>query len=281
MNFDALQDGLVITLNIASMLAMGLSLTVSQLGGAVRRVGPLALGLGLNLVLAPLLAWGLAGLLAMPAAFGLGLLICGAAAGGNMGPLFTANARGDIAYSVALVVILSFVSVASVPFVLGLLADPWTADIRGQAPRMMAIIVQFQIAPLVAGMIGHAISPRLALRAAPVARVIANASLVALTVGLLVTKGGLILGAGVLPLLAVEGFVLVLLASGMLLGMPRDPTGRALGLSTCTRNLVLSMLMASQLFRAEPLVMMGVLTYGLLWILTAMPMSFLLRRFAR
>jgi hypothetical protein len=94
------------------------------------------------------------------------------------------------------------------------------------------------------------------------------------------TRGGLIFSGGLAPLAAVEAFVLALLASGLLLGAPRDPTGRALGLTTCTRNIVLSMLMASQVFGAEPLVLMGVMTYGLLWLATAMPASFWLRRFA-
>jgi len=54
----------------------------------------------------------------------------------------------------------------------------------------------------------------------------------------------------------------------------------ALGLTTCTRNLALSMLMGSQLFREQPAVMMGLLAYGLLWLSTTLPASLGLRRFA-
>jgi BASS family bile acid:Na+ symporter len=279
MNFDTLQDALVITLNVASMLAMGLELTPARLGGALRRARPMAIGLALNLVAAPLLAWALVAGLALPAAFALGFLLCAAAPAGNTGPLLTANARGDTAYAVALVVILSFASVATVPLLMGVLADRATGDFGGQAPVMVRMILTYQIAPLCAGMIVHALHARFAGRAAPVARVVGNACLLVLTVALLVTKGGLILDSGVLAILATEAFVLLALASGLLLGGPGDPMARALALTTATRNLSLGLLLGSQVFRDQPAVMLGVLTYGLLWLATAVPGSFWLRRF--
>jgi BASS family bile acid:Na+ symporter len=274
-----LQDALVITLNVAAMLAMGLELTLARLRAAVRRPGPMALGLGVNLVAAPLLGWLLIVGLDLPEALALGFMLVAAAPGGNVGPLFTANARGDIAYSVALVVILSFASVVSVPLLMGAFAGD-SRDFGQHAPAMVRMILTYQIAPLLVGMLGHAIHARLALRIAPVARLVGTASLLALTVALIVTKGGVILEAGWLPLLAIEAFVLVMIASGLLLGSPRSPEARALGLTSCTRNLACSMLLGSQVFAHEPAVMMGVLAYGLLWLPTAMPLSFWLRRFA-
>lgn len=275
-----LQDALVITLNVAIMLAMGLELTPAQLGAAARRAGTMGVGLGVNLVAAPLLAWLLIAGLDLPAELALGFLLAACAPGGNTGPLFTANARGDVAYSVALVVVLSFASVASVPLLMGLLADRAAGDFAGQAPAMVRMILTYQIAPLVAGMVVHAVHRRAALRAAPVARAIGNASLVLLTVVLLVTRGDVIVASGWRPLLAIEAFVLAMLATGLLLGPPRDPAARALGLTSCTRNLACSMLLGSTVFADEPAVMMGVLAYGLLWLPTALPASFWLRRYS-
>jgi bile acid:Na+ symporter, BASS family len=280
MNAGLLQDALVITLNLAAMLAMGLELTPSQLGGALRRRGPVALGLFVNLVIAPALAWGMIALFDLPPVLALGFLLVACAPGGNTGPLFTANARGDIAYAVALVVILSFASVASVPLLMSVLADRGAADFSAQAPAMVRLILTWQIAPLCAGMIVHRLHRGFALRVAPVARVIGNVSLLVLTVALVVTRGEIILRESLAPLLAVEAFVLLMLACGLLLGSPRDPAARALGLTSCTRNLACSMLLGSQVFPDQPAVMMGVLAYGLLWLPTVMPISFLLRRFA-
>ena len=280
MDSPLLQDGLVITLNVAAMMAMGLELTPARLAEAARRYRPMAIGLAVNLLAAPAVAWLLIAAFDLPAAFAVGLLLCASAPGGNTGPLFTANARGDIAYSVALVVLLSFASVISVPVLMGALGDRAIADLGSQAPLMIRMILTWQIAPLVLGMIVHRLHTRFALRAAPVARIVGNASLLVLTLVLMITKGGMIFAGGLVPLLAIEAFVLLALASGLLLGSPRDPAARALGLTTCTRNLALSMLMGSQLFREQPAVMMGLLAYGLLWLSTALPASLWLRRFA-
>ena len=280
MSTGLLQDALVISLNVATMLAMGLELTLGRLGSAARRVRPMGLGLAINLVAAPLLAWLMVVGLDLPAGMALGFLLAAAAPAGNTGPLFTANARGDIAYSVALVVVLSFISVASVPLLMSLFSQRSAGVFEAQSAAMVRMILTYQIAPLCAGMVVHALSARFALRAAPVARVIGNASLLLLTVALLVTKGGVIVANGAKPLLAIEAFVLIMLASGLLLGPPRDPQARALGLTSCTRNLACSMLLGSTVFADEPAVMMGVLAYGLLWLPTALPVSFWLRRFA-
>ena len=280
MNFQLLQDTLVITLNVASMLAMGLELTMPRLAGALRPVGRLATGLLVNLIAAPVLAWALATGLGLPAAFALGFFLCAAAPAGNTGPLFTANARGDIAYAVALVVILSFISVASVPLWMGLFAERSAGDFTAQTPTMVRMILTYQIAPLLAGMVVHAALPSVARRAAPVARAVGNIALLVLTVALLITKGDVMLEAGPVAMLAIESFVLVAMASGLLIGPIRDPAARALAMSTCTRNLSLSLLIGSQVFRDDPAVMIGVLCYGLLWLSTALPVSLWLRRFA-
>jgi bile acid:Na+ symporter, BASS family len=280
MNAGALQDGLVITLNLASMLAMGLELTPDKLAGAARRAKPMAVGLGVNLVLAPALAWLLVQALALPPAIAIGLLLVAAAPGGNMGPLFTANARGDIAYAVSLVVVLSFASVVSVPLLMSVMAPPGSADFGGHAPAMMRMILVYQIAPLCLGMVVRAVRAGVAARLAPIARIVGNVSLLVLTAALIVTRGGVIVGNGLLPLAAVEAFVLLMLATGFLLGPIRDPAARALGLVSGTRNLACSMLLGSQVFGDQPEVMLGLLAYGLLWLPTTMPLSFWLKRFA-
>src|SRR5687768_9871625 len=104
MNAEALQNFLVIVLNVSVMLAMGLGLTLGQLRDTLRRKDRLAIGLLLNLLIIPLAGAAMIRLFALPPAAALGFLLCVAAAGGPTGPLLTANARGDTAYSVALVV---------------------------------------------------------------------------------------------------------------------------------------------------------------------------------
>lgn len=277
MNGDTLQSALVITLNVASMLAMGLELTLGRLGASLRATRPMAIGLAVNLLAAPLLVWAMATAAALPVAAALAFLLCAAAPGGNTGPLLTANARGDTAYAVALVVVLSFASVATVPLVLGAFLRGQPGAVEVPTAVMVQLILMFQIAPLCVGMAVHAAWPPAARRLAPMVRVLGNASLAVLTLLLLVTKGRLLLSNGVVLLVLIEAFVLLALFSGRLLGPVGDGRARALAMTTCTRNLSLALLLGAQVFR-DPATMMAILAYGLLWVTTAVAAGLWLRR---
>lgn len=277
MNGDSLQSALVITLNVASMLAMGLELTVGRLGASLRAPRPMAVGLAVNLLAAPLLVWAMASAADLPFAAALAFLLCAAAPGGNTGPLLTANARGDTAYAVALVVALSFASVATVPLVLGAFMRGESSAIEVPTGVMVQLILMFQIAPLCLGMVAHAAWPPAARRLAPMVRVLGNASLAVLTLLLLFTKGRLLLANGVVLLVLIEIFVLLALFSGRLLGPFTDGRARALAMTTCTRNLSLALLLGAQVFR-DPATMMAILAYGLLWVTTATAAGLWLRR---
>jgi bile acid:Na+ symporter, BASS family len=277
-NVAGAQDFLVILLNVSVMLAMGLDLTLAQLHDTLRRPAALASGMLLNLLLVPLLAAGTIHLFALPAAAALGFLLCAAAAGGSTGPLLTANARGDVAYSVALVVLLSFASVPAVPLLvhwLGGAIIPGNGD--RYAGRIIGMILLWQIAPLCAGMLIRHWHANLSRRLHVGFKALGNLTLLVLTLGLLILKSQLVLAHGWMPLVACALFVCITLGVGSLVARPSSAFGRALMFSTGIRNLSLALLLASQVF-TEPATMLTALAYGLFMFGISLPLSFVMRR---
>lgn len=272
MNWELLQDGLVICLNGSAMLAMGLALPVSQVLETLKNHRPLAVGLAVNLILAPLLAFGVYTSLSFTPAAALGIMLCASAPGGNTGPLLSSNAAGNIAYSVTLVIILSFASLVTVPFFLGLVGSRDQLSIP--VFRILMLILSFHILPLLAGMALHHWWPETGHRLSHYFRILANLALVALTVLLLILKWEALLENGVVPLLAMLGFVVLLLMMGFFVGSSGELI-RALSMTTATRNLSLALLLGAQVFQ-DPSTMMTILSYGLIWVCLTVPLSFFL-----
>src|SRR5262249_3883861 len=105
---------------LSSMLAMGLSLTVSQIVTPLRSVRLVSLSLLANFVLMPLAALGLAKVLRLQEPLGIGLLLLGTAGGAPFLPKLAQVAKGNLAFAVGLMVLLMVITVAYLPLVLPL-----------------------------------------------------------------------------------------------------------------------------------------------------------------
>lgn len=272
MNWDWIQDSLVICLNGSAMLAMGLALPVSQVMETLNNRIPLLLGLLVNLLVAPLLALALSHSMSFAAPAALGLMLCAAAPGGNTGPLLSSNARGSIAYSVTLVIILSFASLVTLPVYLELAGSAEQLSIP--VGRILILILSFHIAPLLAGMLVHHYWPATGQRFSRYFRFLANVALLALTILLLALRWQALVANGWIPLIAMLLFVLAMLALGLVV-LPSRAYARSLSMTTATRNLSLALLLGSQVFK-DPQTMMTVLAYGLVWVSITVPLSFYL-----
>ena len=278
MNAELLQNLLVIALNVSVMLAMGLDLTLGQLRHTLRRGDRLAVGLALNLLVVPLAGAAMIHLFALPPAAALGFLLCVASAGGPTGPLLTANARGDTAYSVALVMILSFASVAAVPLLVRVLGGAVVpANGSGYVGQIITMILLWQILPLCAGMAFHHWRPAQSPPLHRLFKALGNLSLVVLTIALLILKGRLVFANGWQPLLACALMVTLVFVLCALVERPSTPYGRALMFTTSIRSLALALLLASQVF-ADPVVVLMTLTYGLFMFASSVPLAFAIGR---
>jgi BASS family bile acid:Na+ symporter len=258
----------VLTFVVACMVAAGLGLTVSAIAVPLQRRRLVFASLIANFAVAPALAWGLTKMFAMNAQYETGLLLLGGAAGAPFLPKLAEAARGDVAFSVGLMLILMVGSVVFMPLVLplmipGLSAEPW--------PILKPLLFTMLL-PLAAGMLLRSRSESLARRLRPAVAAISNISGLLTLVLLLGRNFSAMLGTFGSGATAVASlFITLAFGAGYLLGGPEAGTRSVLGLGTGQRNVAAALLIATQNFTDPgPVVMILVATVaGLVLLLLA------------
>jgi BASS family bile acid:Na+ symporter len=260
-----MQEASIAVLVVVMMLAIGLRTHPSEFVEVGRRPGALLAVLFVNVVVVPALVLALTTALGLAPEITVGLLICAAAPGGPTGPLFAAGARGHLATAVIAMVSLSMLSVVTAPAVLavtlGLGATLETDAILALVGPMMRTLGGYQLLPLLAGMALRRLRPRLADRLAMPASRVANVLLLAVIVGLLVTKGRVLAEVGVVAVALAAGLAPACMALG--LAVPGAPAQRrSFAMVTGVRNISLALLLGAAYFPA-PLTDATILTFGL------------------
>src|SRR5215510_13267234 len=154
----------VLAFVLSSMLAMGLGLTVSQIIAPLRNVRLVVLSLLANFVLMPFGAVALAALLRLDQPLDVGLLLLGAAAGAPFLPKLAQIAKGDLAFAVGLMVLLTVITVGYLPLVLPLLL-PGVSVNPAQIARSLFLLM---LLPLAGALAVKARFPAAAARVKPV-----------------------------------------------------------------------------------------------------------------
>ncbi len=230
---------------VSSMLAMGMSLTTSQIIEPLRNVRLVVVALLANFVLVPLLAYVITLVIPLEQSLQVGLIVLATAAGAPFLPKLVQGAKGDVALGVGLMVLLMVVTIIYMPIVLPLLlpgvsVDPW--DIAKNLIVLMLI-------PLILGLLMNSHSPDSAKHWQPFMNKTSSVTmLVLLVVGLGLNVSTIISLIGSLGLLALLLFIIGSLLIGYLLG-GRDPGTRSvMGLGTAQRNVSAAILVSAQNF---------------------------------
>jgi predicted Na+-dependent transporter len=245
---------------VTGMLAMGLSLTIAQIVAPLRNTRLVILALLANFVLVPLLAYLIGQIIPLGDGLRVGLILVSTAAGAPFLPKLAQAARGNIALSVGLMVLLMVTTVLYMPIMLPLLirgvtVDPW--DIARSLIVLMLI-------PLGAGLF---VKARYVSTAGQLYPYMAQASTFALV--LLLVAGLLSNLSAMLDIVGTGGFIAALLflvgafVIGYFLGGKDAQTRSVLGLGTAQRNLAAALVVATANFAEDPDVTMMVLTIGL------------------
>lgn len=244
---------------VAMMLAIGLDLSVAALREGLRRRGLLAFGIAINVVVVPLLLFGLALGLGLESGVMIGLLVCAVAPGGPTGPLFTRIAGADLGFATSLQVCLCFIALLTAPTSLELLGGTSTdATLLWPMARTLAL---YQLLPLCAGMALRRRHELLARRLAKPIGLLANALLLAIIVGMLATKGEILFAQPPAVHALTCAFVLVPIGLGLVWPGER-PTMLAAGFVTTVRNLSIALLLSATFFAADPSVDAVILVWG-------------------
>ena len=264
---------------VSSMLATGAGLTIAQIVEPLRNTRLFALALLANFVLMPLCAVVLAKVLWLDEAFGVGLLLLGCAAGAPFLPKLAELAKGNLAFAVGAMVLLTVVSVLYLPIMLPLLlpgvaVNPW---------NIARSLVLLMLIPLVAGLALRARYRDLAARVKPALDGISNVSLILLV--LLITASNI---DKVLQVFGTRGILAGLLFTaagfgfGWMLGGPDTSTKRVMALTTSCRNIAAALVVANQGF-SDPKVAVMVIVVAIAGFVILIPISRALanRGFAR
>ena len=111
--------GLPIALAII-MFGLGLDLTLADFRRVGKHPKAVIIALSCQLVLLPLICFGLVVLFDLPALLGIGMLLLAASPGGTTANLFSHLFRGDVALNISLTAVNSIIAIATLPLITNL-----------------------------------------------------------------------------------------------------------------------------------------------------------------
>lgn len=247
---------------IATVMSLGMGLTVKQLVAPLRRVWVVLLMILLNAVLVPLLAWFIAGLFPLDQVYKDGIVLCAIATSGPSSiKAAQLSRRADLPLTISLVVILQLVSIIAMPF--------WAAQVVSGASISPSVIVQnllvMVLIPLIIGLFIKARYAEHATEWAPGLIKIGNAALLIGLVTGIVANVQTILGLlGSWALLVSLIIIVVSAALGMLIGF-KDPTTRlTTGFVSGIRFTSLGMIIIGTQLSSNPGYLAAAITFALI-----------------
>ncbi|KHO18786.1 bile acid:sodium symporter family protein [Mycolicibacterium setense] len=236
---------------VSSTLAVGLGLTVGQILAPLKNIRVVALSLAANFVLAPLAAFGLWRVFDLDDPLGIGLLLCGLAAGAPFLIKLAEFAKADMAFAVGLMVLLMVVTVGYVPLILPVFVSGAAVD-----PVQIALsLVVLMLIPLAAGLLLRARGPGLAARVQPVIAKVSTVSMILVIMLTIAAHFNSVLSVfGTFGILAAVIYTVICAGIGWLMGGPG--TREVLALGTAQRNAAAAFVVAGQNFDDPKVVVM-------------------------
>src|ERR1051325_2112428 len=218
---------------ISSMLGTGMSLSLRLLLAPLGQWRLVLLALGLNFVLAPLLALLITFVIPLQSGHAIGLLLLSGAAGAPFVPKLVETARGNLTLAAALMVLLPIGTIIFMPGALPF----FVPGLEASAKSIARPLVFFILLPLVLGLLIRTFAESFASRMTPILGKISTASLVLLFVLLVVLHIPALVGVvGSRAILAGIIYLIGLFAGSWILSA-REPEARdVLLLATGARN---------------------------------------------
>jgi len=254
---------------VSSMLSVGLGLNVGQITAPLRNLRLVAMSLLANFVLMPVGAVVLARALRLVEPLAVGLLLLGVAAGAPFLPKLAQIAKGNLAFAVALMVLLTVITVAYLPLVLPL----FLPGVSVNPAKIGVSLVLLMLLPLAGALVVNAKLPAAAARVKPVIDRLSTLGLVLVVLLLVVANFSNVLSLfGTGAILAGLLFIALGYAVGWALGGPGADTRLVLGLGTAQRNIAAALVVGGQSF-SNPSVVVMVVVVAVVSLLILLPLS--------
>ena len=232
------------------MLGAGLNIEFRQVIDLAKRFRLVVLGVLANFLVVPLLIYLCIAWLPFSPDIKIGIMLMAAAPIAPMAPTpFVEKAKGDVVYSVGLMVLVAFLSMVLTPLILTISIPKSVGGVVLDPIQIAKTLIIVQLIPICIGMVVRHISPAWAQKLLKFVPRIGQIGLV-VGVGLLfVQQGSQMLSIGFLAYVMMVFLVIVSLLVGdwILIGESTEKR-RALAISTAIRNVPLAFLIATANF---------------------------------
>lgn len=258
-----------------AMLGMGATLTLKDFGGIIKTPRAFTVGMGLQLLLVPLMAFLFISFSGAMAGVLIGLALLAAIPGGTVSNIFTYMAKGNIVLSIAITAITTIGCLVTTPIILNLLiSQHMPADFVMPVGRIAFEICIFLLIPLFLGMVIYSKLPKYAETISKFC-IFGSIFVILLIVIGSAGAGRLDLGAfGSKNIIIILAFALALLClSAIVPRLTRLPAkdGTAIEIEITVRNTNLGLLLNASLFppghALGGTVLMTLLLYGAVMLL--------------
>jgi len=259
---------------VSTMLACGLSLKLAQIFGPFRNVRLAISSAVASYLLVPLIAVVVSRLIGIEEPLRYGLVLLSMAAGAEAGPKLTTNAKGNVGFSVGLLVVSLGITIFYIPLMLSLLLPEVHVD-KGRLLIKLCLTVAL---PIIVGLLLKAHYEGLADRLAKYVHKISSVFMLLMAALLIILNYKemfQLIGSGA-PLAAVISIVLSFI-TGYLLGGPERGTRLAMAFMHAGRNASIALMIASQMFSDQPKVIMMITVTVVLMLIILLPTSYLLK----
>jgi BASS family bile acid:Na+ symporter len=259
----------VLVFVVGSMLSLGLSLTVSQIIDPLKDVKKVLLALIGSFVLVPAVTYGILVMLPVDEGVKIGLILLATAAGAPFLPKLVQVAKGDVAFSVGLMLLLMVGTVIYMPLVLPYMLKGVDVD----AVAIAKSLVITMLIPLALALVLRSKSESVAEKINPFISKLTGVALLLLTLLLVALNFKNILSMVGWGGLALVLFILASLAVGFTLG-GRDARERSvMGLGIAQRNIAAALVVAEQNFKHDPKVLVTLIVTAIVGLLIFMPLA--------
>lgn len=180
--------GLPVALGII-MFGLGLSLTPDDFRRVSRAPRAVVVALACQLVLLPLVCFGLVKLFDLPPLLAVGMMLLAASPGGTSANLFSHLFRGDVALNVSLTAVNSVISIVTLPIITNLAISYYDLEetVSLQFVKVIEVFV-IVLVPVAIGMLVRARATDFAIRMDKPVRIGSAAILAVLVLGILIDQ---------------------------------------------------------------------------------------------
>ena len=264
------------------MLGLGLGLTVQDFLRVIKVPKDFLIGFICQLILLPLVAFGLIKLLNTSSEIAIGVILIAAAPGGVTSNVFTKFANGDVALSISLTAIISLVSIISVPLIVFTSMDLFEIDIQKEISMTGVALKMFFIVtiPVIIGMIARHFAENFIIKNVLLIQRVSIALFVLIFVAIyieewdkiisFITRAGLIALILNIIMMVVSFYIAKFFAAGV-------AQQRCISLECGLQNGTLAVFVATQLFD-EMIYIVPTAAYALIMMVTSIIFLFIIKK---